>query len=108
MKKNLRVAKIVIFTVKILFMIWIFSARYGHAGRVCSGDFNGYDDVKKNSNFSNKRNYTYDNFSGFVLKLYVWVFLSKIFVTTSIAVWLKTDLDADDVGDYHDDNYNRY
>ena len=107
-KKKLKIGKIVIFTVKILFLLWIISARYGHHGRVCSGDFEGYQDLQSTSNYSSKRSYTFDRFSGFLLKLYVWIFLFKIFMTASIALWLGTDLDAEDVDDYNDDNYNRY
>lgn len=106
MKKNIRVVKVVIFALKILFLLWIISARYGHTGRVCSGDYNGNVDLRLNSNWNKKMTYTYDNFSGFVLKLYVWVFLVKLFVTSSIALWLGTSWDpADDDDD--DDNYNR-
>lgn len=72
--------KVVIFCIKVLFMLWIISARYGHPGRVCSGDYYGYENLKTNSNFKDTMDYTFDNFSGFVLKLYVWVFLCKLFV----------------------------
>ena len=42
--------------------------------------YNGYENLKSNSNFIDTMDYTFDNFSGFVLKLYVWVFLCKLFV----------------------------
>jgi hypothetical protein len=78
----------VIFCAKILFLVWILGARYGHSGRVCSGDYSGNEDLKKNSNWNKVMSYTFDNFSGFVLKLYVWVFIVKLFATSSIAVYL--------------------
>lgn len=107
MLKKLRVAKVVIFCVKIWFLIWILSARYGHTGRVCSGEYEDYDHLKQKSNFDKLASYTFDRFSGFVLKFYVWVFLIRLFLNSAIAFWLGTDFNPNAAQD-NDDDFQRY
>ena len=46
MQRNLKIAKLVLFIARILFLIWILSSRYSHVGKICSGDYNGYDVLK--------------------------------------------------------------
>lgn len=109
MEMNLKRANLALFIAKILFFVWIMMARYSHTGKVCSGDFNGYEVVKEGSNFDSAFSYTYLGFPGWVMKLYVWIFMIVLIIRGTIALYLDTDWDPEDPdnnADY-DDNYGR-
>ena len=39
----MKIGNMAVFVLKIFFFLWIMGARYAHTGRVCAGDFNGYE-----------------------------------------------------------------
>ena len=92
-----------LFSIKIFFLLWILRTRYSHAGKVCSGDFRNDDDLKKGSNYveNNAKNYTFDNFSGLILKLYVYIFLAEMFLRAAIAFWFDSDWNPFNEADNH-------
>ena len=107
MEKNLRIAKLALFIIRILFLVWILMNRYSHVGKVCSGDFNGYEVVKEGSNYNKDFGYTFLGFPGWVMKLYVWIFMGMLFFKSIMALYLGTDWDPEDYQADADDNYGR-
>jgi hypothetical protein len=109
MERNMKIANLVLFIARILFLVWILSSRYSHVGKVCSGDFNGYELLKEGSNYDKNFDYSYNSFPGFIMKLYVWIFMCMLFVKSTLALWLGTDWDPEDyqAGGNADDNYGR-
>lgn len=103
---NLKKAKLGLFICRILFFLWIMFARFSHTGKVCSGDFNGYDVLKKGSNFDEAFSYTYLGFPGWVMKLYIWIFMIVLMIRGTLALYLDTDWDPENADNY-DDNYGR-
>lgn len=105
MAKNLKIGNTAVFVLKMFFFLWIMSARYQHTGRVCSGDYSGYEEVKTGSNYVKDFSYSYVGFPGLIMKLYVWLFMLKMFIRGTIALWLGTDWDPEDDDEEEDDNY---
>lgn len=112
MEKLIKNVRIIVFILKILFFMWIWCARYKHTGRVCSGDYNGYEQLKTGSNYDSSFDYTYLGFTGFIMKIYVLIFLLQLFIKGTIAFYLGTDKNPFNLGEdtgknNDDDNYTR-
>ena len=105
--KKIQVGQIILFVLRVLFFLWIMNNRYSHVGKVCVGDYNGWEHLKKGSNYNSTMDYTYLPFAGFVMKMFIWVFMLKFLYNGIKAVIddVHLGIASKDVDD--DDGYNR-
>ena len=44
-EKAIKITKMVLFVMRCFFFLWILFGRFKHTGKVCSGDYKGYDEL---------------------------------------------------------------
>lgn len=93
-----------LFVSRIIFFIWILFARFRHTGKVCSGDYKDYEQLKSGSNYDATMDYTYCLFAGWVLKIFCGIFMITLIIRGLIQLWFGTKGDDDDDDD---DNFVR-
>lgn len=95
------------FTLRIVFWLWISKNRYNHVGRVCSGDYDDLDALKTVENHWIKDyDYSYNIVAGWCLWLYAFLFMWNLIIRSMMAICLGTDFDPEE--EDSDDGYQRY